>query len=88
MIILVSCSSLLTMAFFGTDDAKILFLLGAPLCLSSAMIGNLLSLFSVAFAAGGPSLTTKFVLRRLNKFTGSSDGPDGRCHIVHMAGFF
>ena len=69
MIVLVSCAALLGTAFVGTDGAETLFLLGTPLCFSSAMIGYLLSFFSMVFAVGGPALTNKFVLRRLNEFT-------------------
>ena len=57
------------MAIFGTDGAETLFLLGTPLCFSSAKIGYLLSYFSIVFSAGGPALTNKFVLRRLNELT-------------------
>ena len=69
MLVLIVCSSLVVMAVFGTDDPETLFLLGTPLCFSSSMIGYLLSYLSLAFAAGGPILTSKFVLRRLNEFT-------------------
>ena len=68
VIVLVLCFSLVGMAILGIDGAETLFLLGTPLCFSSAMNGYLLSYFSVVFAAGGPILTSKFVLRRLNEF--------------------